>query len=47
MEIKASNATHYAFLAGPTPSSFEIIGYGTGDAVSWGFTGDLTNTILF
>jgi len=46
MEIKASNATHYAFLAGPTSSSSEIIGYGTGDAVSWGFTGKLTDVIL-
>ena len=46
MEIKASNATHYAFLAGPTSSSSEIIGYGTGDALSWGFTGELTDAIL-
>ena len=41
LEIKASNATHYAFSVGPADAMSEMrtILYASNAAVSWGFTG--------
>lgn len=42
LEIRASNATHYTFSAGPANarSKMQTIVEVSNEAVSWGFTGD-------
>ncbi|KAH8801380.1 beta-xylosidase [Xylogone sp. PMI_703] len=43
LEIKASNITHYALSAGPVGmmSQTQLIGWGNGLGLTWGFTGAL------
>lgn len=42
LEVKAANATHYSFSAGPSgaASRMRTLLYASNDALSWGFTGE-------